>query len=280
MAGAVAGGGGAAGVVCRAPRAQAIDAIEKRRRNARLERRLGRRSDAGAQGSAAAGGGAQQLALAHAHADQQPAALHRRRLAPAAHPADRPENPGRTGAARMRPSGTQQGGPARNRPQHGRDDRLHRQSRQPPADAGPHRAPRPAQRQHRAGLTARYRAPADQPCVVQGQALLLHELLANLVDNALRYTPQGGAVTLRVREDAAGVTMEIEDNGPGIAAAEREKVFAPFYRAAATLERNPGGHGLGLAIVRDIATLHGATITLDDASTGKGLKVRLHFPAR
>eukprot|EP00257_Ricinus_communis_P024195 XP_015584343.1 uncharacterized protein LOC8269875 [Ricinus communis] len=159
MAGAVAGGGGAAGVVCRAPRAQAIDAIEKRRRNARLERRLGRRSDAGAQGSAAAGGGAQQLALAHAHADQQPAALHRRRLAPAAHPADRPENPGRTGAARMRPSGTQQGGPARNRPQHGRDDRLHRQSRQPPADAGPHRAPRPAQRQHRAGLTARYRAP-------------------------------------------------------------------------------------------------------------------------
>jgi two-component system sensor histidine kinase TctE len=103
--------------------------------------------------------------------------------------------------------------------------------------------------------------------MVQGQALLLHELLANLVDNALRYTPSGGAVILRVKEDAGSVTLEVEDTGPGIAAAERERVFAPFYRAAATLEINPAGHGLGLAIVRDIATLHHATITLDDAST-------------
>ncbi|MYN38900.1 sensor histidine kinase [Duganella sp. FT109W] len=121
---------------------------------------------------------------------------------------------------------------------------------------------------------------AQQDCVVSGQALLLHEMLANLVDNALRYTPAGGAVTLRVSESTDGVTLEVEDNGPGIAAAERERVFAPFYRAAATLERNPGGHGLGLAIVRDIATLHAAAITLDDASSGQGLKVRIQFPAR
>ncbi|WP_408014818.1 sensor histidine kinase [Rugamonas rivuli] len=119
---------------------------------------------------------------------------------------------------------------------------------------------------------------ADSECVVQGQALLLHELIANLVDNALRYTPQGGTVTLRVRPGAGGVLLEVEDSGHGIAAAERERVFAPFYRAAATLERNPGGAGLGLAIVRDIATLHGASITLDEAAGGQGLKVTVTFP--
>jgi two-component system sensor histidine kinase TctE len=120
---------------------------------------------------------------------------------------------------------------------------------------------------------------AEQEGMVQGQALLLHELLANLVDNALRYTPSGGAVVLRVKEEAGQVVLEVEDSGPGIAAAERERVFAPFYRAASTLEINPSGHGLGLAIVRDIATLHHATITLDDASTGQGLKVRITFDA-
>lgn len=120
---------------------------------------------------------------------------------------------------------------------------------------------------------------AEHEGMVQGQALLLHEMLANLVDNALRYTPSGGAVILRVLESDGKVALEVEDSGPGIAAAERERVFAPFYRAAATLEINPAGHGLGLAIVRDIATLHHATITLDDASTGQGLKVRITFDA-
>ncbi|SHM37784.1 two-component system, OmpR family, sensor histidine kinase TctE [Duganella sacchari] len=121
---------------------------------------------------------------------------------------------------------------------------------------------------------------AEQEGTVHGQALLLHEMLANLVDNALRYTPQGGTVILRVNEGADSVTLEVEDSGPGIAAAERERVFAPFYRAAATLERNPGGHGLGLAIVRDIATLHGATLQLDDAAGGQGLKIRIIFATR
>jgi two-component system, OmpR family, sensor histidine kinase TctE len=118
----------------------------------------------------------------------------------------------------------------------------------------------------------------DGTAVVQGQQLLLHELVANLVDNALRYTPPGGTVVLRVRDTAGGATLEVEDSGPGIAAAEREKVFAPFYRATATMERNPGGAGLGLAIVRDIAALHGATLTLADASGPQGLLVRVAFP--
>jgi two-component system sensor histidine kinase TctE len=118
---------------------------------------------------------------------------------------------------------------------------------------------------------------ADADGVVQGQELLLHEMVANLVDNALRYAPPGGSVVLRVQEADGAVVLEVEDSGPGIPAGERERVFAPFYRASATMERNPGGAGLGLAIVRDIATLHGAGITLGDPARGSGLLVRAVF---
>jgi two-component system, OmpR family, sensor histidine kinase TctE len=111
---------------------------------------------------------------------------------------------------------------------------------------------------------------------VRGNPLLLHEMVANLVDNAIRYTPQGGRVTLRVRSDPRAV-LEIEDDGPGIAVAEREKVFAPFYRAASAQVVNAAGSGLGLAIVRDIAAMHGAVITLFDGEEGKGLKVEVRF---
>ena len=122
---------------------------------------------------------------------------------------------------------------------------------------------------------------AEHDAMVHGQALLLHELVANLLDNALRYTPAGGSVTLRVAPHSAtaGAVLEVEDSGGGIPEAERERVFAPFYRAASALECNPGGAGLGLAIVRDIAALHRATLTLADASGGQGLSVRLAFPA-
>jgi len=117
---------------------------------------------------------------------------------------------------------------------------------------------------------------ANGPGMVEGQALLLHEMIANLADNALRYTPLGGSLALTVHEDDSGVVLKVSDSGPGIAAAERERVFAPFYRAASTLERNPGGAGLGLAIVQDIATVHGATITLGD-TPGGGLLVAVRF---
>jgi len=120
-------------------------------------------------------------------------------------------------------------------------------------------------------------ADGEQATVV-GQDLLLHELVSNLVDNAIRYTPHGGSVLLRLQRSGDRVLLEVSDSGPGIAPSEYDKVFMPFYRAQATLEANPGGTGLGLAIVRDIATLHGAMLALDRADSG-GLKVTVVFAA-
>ena len=117
-----------------------------------------------------------------------------------------------------------------------------------------------------------------QDVIVQGNALLLHEMMVNLVDNAIRYTPAGGRVTLRVSADP-GPTLAVSDSGIGIPASERSRVFAPFYRAPAALDSNPGGAGLGLAIVRDIAALHGAEIILQDGDCGRGLQVLVRFPA-
>jgi two-component system sensor histidine kinase TctE len=117
----------------------------------------------------------------------------------------------------------------------------------------------------------------EDDVTVQANPLLLHELISNLVDNALRYTPAGGRVSLRVCNDDGGL-LEIEDNGPGIVPAERDKVFAPFYRAAASQAANADGSGLGLTIVRDIAAMHKADIVLSEGSRGAGLKVSVRFP--
>jgi two-component system sensor histidine kinase TctE len=111
-------------------------------------------------------------------------------------------------------------------------------------------------------LPGRLRRRGDT--LVLGHALLLREVVSNLVDNALRYTPKGGTVTVRVVPDPFGqvVVLQVEDSGPGIPAGERELVFQPFYRALGT---TVDGSGLGLAIVAEIAQQHGTTVVLDDA---------------
>ncbi len=111
---------------------------------------------------------------------------------------------------------------------------------------------------------------AEQPVWVVGEPTLLSELLGNLVHNALAHTPAGGNVILRVRE---GGLLEVEDDGPGIPLAERDRVFARFYR------RDTGGHGagLGLAIVGEIVRAHRAGIELGEGALG-GLLVQVRFP--
>ncbi|GMV46408.1 MAG: hypothetical protein AMXMBFR66_18060 [Pseudomonadota bacterium] len=118
-----------------------------------------------------------------------------------------------------------------------------------------------------------YEGPETVPAVGSPEAaatrllaepVLLGELVRNLVDNALQYTPAGGSVTARVLADPAGpgVVLEVEDTGPGIAPAERERVFQPFYRSP---EAQADGSGLGLAIVQEIAHRHGGSVAVGDA---------------
>ena len=118
----------------------------------------------------------------------------------------------------------------------------------------------------------------SHPAVVEGDPFLLREMLNNLLDNGIRYTQPGGQLTVRVRRDAAGrPQLVVEDNGPGIPDAERERVFERFYRVLGT---GAEGCGLGLAIVREIAQSHGAEARLDPGDSGIGTVVTITFPAR
>jgi two-component system, OmpR family, sensor histidine kinase TctE len=116
------------------------------------------------------------------------------------------------------------------------------------------------------------------PARTQGHAWLLRELLINLVDNAIKYTSPGGAVTLRCGQGAAdnAAWIEVEDDGPGIAPAERARVLQRFYRVPGT---GGSGHGLGLAIADGIARVHRTQLQLDSGTTGRGLRVRVVFDA-
>ena len=116
---------------------------------------------------------------------------------------------------------------------------------------------------------------------LEGNATLLTEMVRNLLDNAIAYTPDKGQVTLRLLADAfSGVlVLLVEDSGPGIPAAERELVFQPFYRALGT---NVDGSGLGLAIVLEIANQHDAIISIEDAELpghphSPGMRIAIRF---
>lgn len=104
---------------------------------------------------------------------------------------------------------------------------------------------------------------ADEPINIFGNPVMLRELLSNLIDNAIRYTPKGHSVTVRtaLNKEQALAILEVEDNGPGIVPAEREHVFERFYRI---LGSNVQGSGLGLSIVREIAQQHDAQIEIVD----------------
>ncbi len=123
---------------------------------------------------------------------------------------------------------------------------------------------------------------APDPLAVRGNATALRILVRNLIDNAVRYTPPGGCVQVAVRAAdgdkaggfSGGIELLVDDSGPGIPAAERERVFDRFYRRAPDAQSAEGGSGLGLAIVRAIAQEHAARLALDDSPLG-GLRVRV-----
>jgi two-component system sensor histidine kinase TctE len=115
----------------------------------------------------------------------------------------------------------------------------------------------------------------DAALWVEGDPFLLREMLGNLLDNAIRYSPDGGQVTVRVAGEPREVVLSVEDNGPGIPEPERARVFERFYRVLGT---GAEGAGLGLAIVREIALSHNGEVMLADGAGGRGTVVRVAFP--
>jgi two-component system, OmpR family, sensor histidine kinase TctE len=114
---------------------------------------------------------------------------------------------------------------------------------------------------------------AVQPALVRGNEASIEELVLNIVENAILYTPAGGHVSVRVT-NGNGVTLSVEDDGPGIPQSERDQVFERFYRI---LGSEVSGSGLGLAIVKEIAAAHGATVVVDSGQSGTGTLVKVQL---
>ncbi len=115
-----------------------------------------------------------------------------------------------------------------------------------------------------------------RPAQLHGDRFLLRDMVDNLIDNAIRYSPVRGRVTVRCWQDSQGCTLVVEDNGPGIAPDQRALVFNRFYR----LDHGTPGSGLGLAIVHDIVAAHGAQVTLHAGPDGSGTSFAVAFPAQ
>jgi signal transduction histidine kinase len=107
----------------------------------------------------------------------------------------------------------------------------------------------------------------------------IHQVLANLVDNAVRHSPRGGRVVVRAGESNAGVALEVADDGPGIPREEATRVFERFYRSDLARSNSDGGSGLGLAIARWIVDLHGGDIRVEPGSPG-GCRMVVVVPRR
>jgi two-component system, OmpR family, sensor histidine kinase TctE len=110
------------------------------------------------------------------------------------------------------------------------------------------------------------------PAQAMGHEWLLRELLGNLVDNAVKYTPEGGTVTIRCGPREGSAFLEVEDDGPGVVPAERPRVLERFYRTRGT---EGEGNGLGLAIADEIARVHHSQLELQAGAGGRGLRVTL-----
>jgi signal transduction histidine kinase len=115
--------------------------------------------------------------------------------------------------------------------------------------------------------------PAALP--VFGDRDMIQQAVANLLDNAMKFTPGGGRITLSAAAEPGGATITVADNGPGIPAEQRERVTERFYRVESA--RSTPGSGLGLALVQAVAALHGRGLALED--NAPGLRVVLHLPA-
>jgi heavy metal sensor kinase len=119
--------------------------------------------------------------------------------------------------------------------------------------------------------------PPSAPMIVRGDPSRLKQVIVNLLDNAIRFTPRGGAVTLRTGDSGGDIVLEVLDTGIGIPAAALARVFDRFYRVDEARSRDDGGAGLGLSIAQSICVAHGAQIEVH-SEVGHGSCFRLRFP--
>ena len=113
-------------------------------------------------------------------------------------------------------------------------------------------------------------------CMIRGNSDMMHELIENLCENAIRYNNEGGNVILTVISEKGKNYLMVEDDGIGIPKEHQERVFERFYRVDKSRSKETGGTGLGLAIVKHIVAIHGASISLE-SEVGKGTKVTVMF---
>ena len=118
---------------------------------------------------------------------------------------------------------------------------------------------------------------AAKPVPVRGDQDLMREAVSNLVDNAIKFTPAGGAVRIEARMVDGRPFLRVSDTGPGVPPQERKRIFDRFYRG----ERSgkSAGHGLGLSIAETIANLHGFKLTVEDNNPGARFELRTTAPA-
>ena len=106
---------------------------------------------------------------------------------------------------------------------------------------------------------------------MHGDPAALHDLLRNLLENAVNYSPEGGTVTMGARREGDSLLMTVADTGPGIPESDLTRVFERFYRvdkARSRSDRDPGGTGLGLAIVKHLVELHAGRVTAANGARG------------
>ncbi len=120
----------------------------------------------------------------------------------------------------------------------------------------------------------------DQPVVVSADPLRLDEVVGNLLDNAVRFTPPGGRVTLGLErdEESGCARLRVEDTGAGLDASMREHLFEPFTQADTSLSRSHGGLGLGLALVKGLVELHGGSVKGESKGPGQGSVFTVELP--
>jgi two-component system sensor histidine kinase QseC len=118
--------------------------------------------------------------------------------------------------------------------------------------------------------------PATSAAEVQGDRQKLASLIGNLLDNAVRYAPEGSAIDITLRDERSAMALEVSDEGPGIPEDLRGRVFESYYRIPGAAG---AGSGLGLAIVREVARAHGANVEIRDGRGGSGTTIAVMFPA-